>query len=179
MGHARPVIVFQLAGAQGVLVEPPHRTDHTHRQLRAAHFHTENGHRLVRFQRHVLGDVDGESGLAHTRASRHDDQIAGLQAGGHAVQIGEAGSNTGHITGIVAAIQRLDALDHLRQQRRDADKSLASALACFGNLEHAAFCLVQQLSGIASRRDCRHWWQISLPTSTSLRMMARSRTISA
>ena len=48
--------------------------------------------------------------------SGDDDEIAGLQARRHLVEIGEAGGNAGDVRRIVAVVQRLDPLD-------DADAS--------------------------------------------------------
>ena len=45
---------------------------------------------LLRAERGVLRDVDRERGLAHGGAARHDDQIAGLQARGHFIELLEA-----------------------------------------------------------------------------------------
>ena len=39
----------------------------------------------------VEGDVGGERGLAHGRAAGEDDEVGGLQAAEHAVEVGEAG----------------------------------------------------------------------------------------
>ena len=39
----------------------------------------------------VEGDVGGERGLAHRRASGEDDQVGGLQAAHHVVEIDQAG----------------------------------------------------------------------------------------
>ena len=104
-------------------IDPPERSHHTHRQLLAAHFHAEDRHRHLLPDGHILGDVHGERGLAHRRAAGDDDQVAGLQAGGHVVQIGEAGGDAGDRR--LGTEQRVDAVDRLGQQRLADDARLA------------------------------------------------------
>ena len=48
---------------------------------------TPTGKLLV--QRHVLGDVHGQRGLAHARPGGDHDHFAPMQAAGHLVQVGE------------------------------------------------------------------------------------------
>ena len=40
----------------------------------------------------VLGDVEGEGGLAHGGAGGEDEQLAGVEAAGHLVELDEAGA---------------------------------------------------------------------------------------
>ncbi len=83
--------------------------------------------------RRVLGDVDGQGGLAHGRTSRNDDELAALQTGGHLVHLGEAGRHAGDIALRVA--QHVEPVDRLRQdvlQRREP----RPAPAAFRDLEH-------------------------------------------
>ena len=58
-------------------------------------------HRQAFVHRHVLGDVERERGLAHRRPRRQHDQVALLQAGGHAVEVVEAGAHAGDFLGAV------------------------------------------------------------------------------
>ena len=127
MRQARPVLVQQAAGTQAVLVQAPDRTQHTHGQLRATHFHGEHRHRQARLDGHVFADVDRESGFTHGRTAGHDDQVAGLQAGGHLVQVHEPGRNARDVAGTVAVVELVDALDHLGQQRLDFHEALRAA----------------------------------------------------
>ena len=63
--QARPFVIVQFAGAQAALVDAANRAHHPHGQLRRAHFHGKHRHRQAFLERHVLGDVDSERGLAH------------------------------------------------------------------------------------------------------------------
>ena len=80
-------------------------------ELLGRHFEREEADRsavdrLVRAVRLVLaaimlgdveGDVGGERGLAHARAAGEDDQVGGLQAAHHAVEVVEAGGEPGQV----------------------------------------------------------------------------------
>ena len=59
------------------------------------HFQAEDADRVLRLQRHVLGDVQHEARLAHRRPRRDDDQVAALEAARHRVEIDEAGGDAG------------------------------------------------------------------------------------
>ena len=126
LGQSGPFVVAQSAGAQPALVDAPERADHAQRQLRGAHFHREHQHRQLFVDRHRLGDVDRQRGLAHRRARRQDDQIAFLQARRHAVEVEEAGANAGDFLGAVLG-QLGDAVDQLHRQLVDADEALLVA----------------------------------------------------
>ena len=76
----------------------------------------ENGHRQLRLQRDVLGDVEREGGLAHRGPAGDDDHVARLQAGSLHVEVVEAGRDAGDIRRMLAVVELLDAVDHLRQQ---------------------------------------------------------------
>ena len=45
----------------------------------------------------VLGDVQGQRGLAHRRPGRDDDEIGGLQAAGHLVELRVVGGKPGDL----------------------------------------------------------------------------------
>src|SRR5206468_6572720 len=65
-------------------------------QRLSAHFETENTHDLIFFQRHMLGDIQAQAGLAEARTGRHDDQIARMQPRRHSVQFHESGLDSRH-----------------------------------------------------------------------------------
>ena len=48
---------------------------------------------LLLADRHVLGDVEREAGLAHARPAGDDDQVAAVEAVGDAVEVDEAGGH--------------------------------------------------------------------------------------
>ena len=143
--QARPVFVVQAARAQAVLVQLPDGAEHTHGQLGAAHLHREHGHGQAAVDGHVFADVDGKRRLAHRRTARHDHQVARLQTGGHAVEVDETGGHARDFTLVVAAVQLVDAFDHLRQQRLDGGPALGAARAFFGDGENLRFGLVKHL----------------------------------
>ena len=122
-----PVLRREAAGAQLVLVEAPDRADQPQRELRGAHFHREDDDRQPGRERDVLADVERERGLAHARPSGDDDEVARLQAGGHPVEIAEAGRHAGDVRRIVAVVERLDAIDDAREQRSDRRDLLRAA----------------------------------------------------
>jgi len=76
--QARPLIIIQPPRADPVRVKTPDRRQHTHRQLRAAHFHREHGDRQSNLDRHVLAHVQGKRRLAHRRPAGDDQQITRL-----------------------------------------------------------------------------------------------------
>jgi len=91
-------------------------------------------------------------GFTHTGTTGDDDEVAGLQAGGHAVEVGKAGRHAGDFRGVLAVMQFLNALDHLREQRVDVHEALLVACAHFGNGEYFLFGGVEQFFGIAAER---------------------------
>jgi hypothetical protein len=51
-----------------------------------------------------LGNVDGQSRFAHRRPSGNDDQLALLQAAGHAVELGEVGGQAGDFAALLVEV---------------------------------------------------------------------------
>ena len=144
LGQAPPFVVAQRAGAQVLLVDAAERADHAQGELRGAHFHREHDHRQAFVDGDVLGDVERERGLAHRRPRREHDQVARLQAGGHAVQVEEAGAHAGDFLGAVL-VQLVDAVDQLHHQLVHALEALARARAFLADAEDLALGLVEDL----------------------------------
>ncbi len=92
----------------------------------------------------MLGDVERERGLAHRRARRQHDQVARLQAGGHAVEVVEAGAHAGDVLGAVL-VQLVDAVDQLHDELVHALEALARARAFLADVEDLALGLVEDL----------------------------------
>ena len=90
-------LVAQPALAQVVALDRGLRRDEALRELRLGHLEAEQRHRapVVLVQRDVLGHVRDERGFAHRGARRDDDQVAGLEAAGDGVEVGEAGRGAG------------------------------------------------------------------------------------
>ena len=100
----------------------------------------------------MFRDVHRQTRLAHRRASRHDDKIAGLQSGSHAIQIRKAARHARNVVGVVPVVEHVDALYHLGQQRRHFLEPLLAARALLRNFENLRLCLVQHLVGVATHR---------------------------
>ena len=66
----------------------------------------------------VVGDVGGERGLAHAGTAGEDDEVGGLQAAHHAVEVGEAGREAGQLA--VALIGARRHVDGGGQRGREA-----------------------------------------------------------
>ena len=98
----------------------------------------------------MLADVDRERALAHRRPAGHDDEIAGLQAGGHLVEIGVAGGDARHVRRIVAVVERLDAVDDLGQQVLQHGERALPARALLRDVQHLRFGLVEHGLGAPS-----------------------------
>ena len=69
----------------------------------------------IRIGGDVLGDVEGEGGLAHGGARGEDEEFAAVQAAGHFIELGEAGADAldalaGIEKGVDAAFELLDDL---------------------------------------------------------------------
>ena len=142
-GQARPLVLLQLAGAHPVLVDAAQGGHHAHRQGVAGHLHAEDGDRPFHLQGHVFRQVHREAGLAHRGPPRHDDEVRGLEAGGHLVEIGEAGGQAGD--GLVALKEDLDALHGPAEEAAQGLEAATAALFLLGDLEDPPFRLVQQL----------------------------------
>jgi hypothetical protein len=65
----------------------------------------------------VLGDAGRERARPHRRARRQDDQVAGLEAAGHVVEVVEPRRGAGH--GALVARQRLEVVELLVQHVLD------------------------------------------------------------
>ena len=82
--------------------------------------------------------------LAHRRPRRQHDQVARLQAGGHAVEVVEARAHAGDFLGAVL-VQLVDAVDQLHDQLVHALEALPRARALLADLEDLALGLVEDL----------------------------------
>ena len=92
LGDLRVLAVLDVADAHAREVELCERAEHAHDELVGRHFEREDRDADVGLQRDVRGDVQTERRLSHARAAGDDDQVGGLEAGGHPVEIGEARS---------------------------------------------------------------------------------------
>ena len=99
MGEQRPFVLGQLAGAQALRVDAGLLGDQALDHLLVGHFQREDGHMLLVQQGGVLGHREQEAGLALARATGDDQQVGGLQAAQHAVQVDEAGRDAEDLLG--------------------------------------------------------------------------------
>ncbi len=141
----RDLPVFLLADLpahQPVHVDLRFRGEHAHEQRLFRHFEREEpGHAAVR--RDVLADVEHETGLAHRRARRDDDEVAGLQAARLAIDVVEAGRHAGDERLVLE--QPLDLWKAVTDQR--AHRHEAGLDAVFGDGKNRALGLVEDEVG--------------------------------
>ena len=71
--------------------------------------------------RGVERDAEGEGRLSHRRTARDDDQIGGLEAGGHLVEAEDAGADAGDRALLLG--QLLDLLERDRDDLRELSKA--------------------------------------------------------
>ncbi len=95
----------------------------------------------------MLGQVHGETGLAHRRTAGDDDQISRLQPGRLVIEIDQPGPEPGN--GIVRLEQGVDLVQRFGQQAADGHEALLVAQPRLGNLEHLPLGCVDQLRDFA------------------------------
>ena len=88
------------------------------------------------------------------RACDHH-QFALLQTGGHTIEINVTGCESNHVILVFAAVEHVDSLDGLGQQRIDFDKALLCFRACLSNLKYFGLGFIDQVLGFAGRPGCR------------------------
>ena len=109
----RQALVIALADGprhQAVRVDARDGREQADEELLPRHFQAEEPDGPPVLQRRVLGDVQHEARLAHRRTRRDDDEVAGLQAARHLIEVGEAGGDAGD------QLLRLEQLLDLRQR---------------------------------------------------------------
>ncbi len=90
----------------------------------------------------MLGDVQCECRLAHRWPRGEDDEVALLQAGGHAVEVIKAGADTGDFFGAIA-VEFIDAVEQRFDQRCDAHEADAPARAFFTDAQDLRLGIVK------------------------------------
>ena len=114
--------------------------------LLPAHFQTEKGHlfrllpRLRPADSYVLGDVQGQGGLAHGRPGGQDDKIRGMHARRNVVQVQKAGGDPGKF--VVPVQDGFDMGDPVGHQLPGVDKIPCAPAA--GQQQDGAFRFVLQ-----------------------------------
>ena len=142
--HLVPVLV-DVALAEAVGGDPRPRGDEAVGELRLRHLEREEGDRPLRLPGDVLGDVADEARLAHRRAGREDDQVAGLKAAGDLVELLEAGRRAGHLrlaAGELVELVELDVEDLL-------ERAEVPGLLGAGDVEQQHLGLLDEVLGLA------------------------------
>ncbi len=117
----RPAVAAHAALPQLVARHLRLRGDEAVGQLGLRHLEREQRHRHAVVDRRVLGDVGGERALAHRGPGGDHDQVAGLEAAGELVEVGEAGRHAGEPH--VLARELLELVDLLVEDRLDVRAS--------------------------------------------------------
>ena len=115
------------------------------RELRLRHLEREEGDRELRLPGDVLGDVADEARLAHRRAGGDHDQVAGLKAAGHVVELAEARRRAGHLR--LAAGELLEPLGLVDEDV--GDRAEVARLLGAGDVEEQLLGLLDQLLRLA------------------------------
>ncbi len=118
-------------------------------QLRLRHLQREQRHGAAVLERGVLGDVAYERALAHRRAGRHDDQVAGLEAAGDLVEVLEARGSPGQRGSFQR--QTVELVELLVQDVLDLAEVFLAVVA--GDLEHRLLGLLDEVARRAGVAD--------------------------
>jgi hypothetical protein len=87
------LLLAEVPGTEALAVHAGGGAQHAREQGLLRHFEREDGDRFFQLERDVLGDVERERGLAHGGPGGHDAEVAGVQAAGHFIELGEAGAD--------------------------------------------------------------------------------------
>ena len=92
----------------------------------------------------VLRDVDGQGGFAHGGPRGDDDQLALLQAAGHAIEVGEAGGQAGDFAALLVEI--VDGAEGVADD--DVERLQALGEAGFAHFEQLRLGLIEDADGV-------------------------------
>ena len=122
---------------------------HAHEQRFLRHFQREDADYFAVEDGSVLGDVHGQRGFAHRGARGDDDQIAGLEAAGHLVELGVVGGESGDL--LAAGVEFVERAEGVLDDRRNVGEALAETV--LGELEDALLGAVDDLFGFVGVVD--------------------------
>ena len=102
MDDLHVVILLEGAALELVLADIRHGADKPRYDLAGRHLEGEHQGRgallpVLLVEDDVLHDVHAEGGLSHRRPRRYDDELAPVEALGHAVKIDKAGGDAGNV----------------------------------------------------------------------------------
>ena len=107
------------------------------------HFHREDSGRNPGADGGVFRNVQRKCGLAHRRASRDNDEFAGLQARCQFVEFSETARNTRDVA--AGLMQQIDTIDSVRKNRLERSEPYLATGAFLGDLEHQALSLIDDI----------------------------------
>src|SRR5260221_1382569 len=137
------VVGPERAGAHLVRINNRARTEQALQQGLTRHFEREDADHLAVVDGGILGNVHGESGLAHGRARRENDEVGFLEAAGFLVKIGVVG---GEASDALAALQQsVDRAKGVANDLLDSLEALANTL--LGQLTNGSFRVIHDLVG--------------------------------
>ena len=138
------VAVAQEAGPRLLDVDLGLGAEQAHDDLGLRHLHGEEADRLIGLEADVVGDVQAQGRLAHGRAGGQDDQLGGLEAGRHGVEVAEARGHPGH--GLLAGGRLADELQGRPGQLGHGPEAGFDAL--LGDFDDGRLGRVEQLVGV-------------------------------
>ena len=148
-GDGVPVRVRQTAVADLGGVDPGVGAQDALDQLDLAHLQGEQEDRVVASEGGVGRHAQGQGRLAHGRAGPHHHQGAGLEPGGHLVEVVVAGGGAGDLRAPV--VQLLDAGEGVAQQVGEAGRAPLALVA--GDVEHQRLGLVDHLADVLGQAE--------------------------
>ena len=111
------------------------------------HLQTEDAHRMLRLQCHVLGDIQHQACLAHRRPRRDDDQLARLKPARHRIEVDKPGWYAGDQPLLLE--EQLDLREALLDEIPHRHETGLEPVV--GHRENRAFRLVQDQVGFLVR----------------------------
>ena len=113
--------------------------EHAQKQLLFRHFETEHADRQIGFRADVLRHIQHEARLPHRRPPGDDDEVGGLEAGRHRVEIGKPARNARDK--LFSGVQLLDRLEAAPRQIAKRHEPVAHVVVRDG--ENRVFRLIE------------------------------------
>jgi hypothetical protein len=143
--QALVLLLRELSAAELLRVDAALGAQQALHELLGRHLEREDRHRDAVRDRGVCGHVQCEGRLPHGGTRGDDAQVALLEPGGDAVEVGEARRHAGDARS--GFLQPLDVLECRPEDLLDPDEALA--LVALGDLEDARLGLVEELVDVA------------------------------
>ena len=146
-----PVALAEKPSAQPVRVDAGFRGQQAQEQLLLRHLEAEQADGQIGLGADVLRDVEHQAGLPHRRPGGDDDEIGGLQARRHLVEIREARGHAGDE--LLPRVQLLDGVEARLGQLAQRHEPVAHVVV--GDGENRVLGLVEDDVGIVLARRTR------------------------